>query len=59
MYPLRATKGKSVKKKEKSAGRFFSEQNERIKEYKGWQISDPEKYPKEFYFRDIMHVIPG
>ena len=56
---MRAAQGKAVKKKEASAGGFFSEQNQRIKEYQGGQISDPEKYPKEFYFRDIMHVIPG
>ena len=47
------------KKKNKSAGGFFSKQCQRIKEDQGRQISDPEKYPKEFYFRDIMHDYYG
>jgi hypothetical protein len=55
VYPLCATQGIAIQKKEKTISRFFSKKRQRKQKNQGWEISDLKKYPKEFYFRDIMH----
>lgn len=59
MNPLRSAQRIPVKKEKKACLRFLSQEGQWIQENQGGQISDPEKYPKEFYFRDIMHGYLG